>query len=59
MLRARSIEGPIVGGVIFWALNKVFSDWGTWYLLGLGLLAIIVALFFKRGLWGFAQQRWG
>ncbi|NML43086.1 branched-chain amino acid ABC transporter permease [Ramlibacter sp. G-1-2-2] len=53
------IEGPIVGALIFWALNKFFSDWGTWYLLGLGLLAIVVTLFFKQGLWGYAQQRWG
>ena len=53
------IEGPIVGALIFWALNKFFSDYGTWYLLGLGLLAIIVTIFFKQGLWGWAQQRWG
>ena len=36
------IEGPIVGALIFWALNKFFSDYGTWYLLGLGLLAIVM-----------------
>jgi branched-chain amino acid transport system permease protein len=53
------IEGPIVGAIVFWALNKFFSDWGTWYLLGLGLLAICVTIFFKQGLWGFAQTRWG
>jgi branched-chain amino acid transport system permease protein len=53
------IEGPIVGAAIFWALNKFFSDWGTWYLLGLGAMAIVVTLFFKQGLWGYAQQRWG
>ena len=53
------IEGPIVGALIFWALNKFFSDYGTWYLLGLGLLAIVVTLCFKQGLWGWAQQRWG
>jgi branched-chain amino acid transport system permease protein len=53
------IEGPIVGALIFWALNKFLSDWGTWYLMGLGLLAIGVTLFFKQGLWGYAQQRWG
>lgn len=53
------IEGPIVGALVFWALDKAFSDWGTWYLLGLGLLAIFVTLFFKQGLWGYAQQRWG
>lgn len=53
------IEGPIVGAVLFWALNKFFSDYGTWYLLGLGLLAILVTIFFKQGLWGYAQKRWG
>ena len=53
------IEGPIVGALIFWALNRFFSDYGTWYLLGLGLLAIVVTIFFKQGLWGWAQQRWG
>ena len=53
------IEGPIVGAVIFWALNKFFSDYGSWYLMSLGLLAIGVTIFFKQGLWGWLQQRWG
>jgi len=53
------IEGPIVGALVFWALNKFLSDYGTWYLLGLGLLAILTTLFFRQGLWGWAQQRWG
>jgi branched-chain amino acid transport system permease protein len=53
------IEGPIVGALIFWALNKFFSDYGTWYLLGLGLLAIVTTLFFRQGLWGYVQQRFG
>ncbi len=53
------IEGPIVGAVVFWALNKFFSDYGTWYLLGLGLLAIVTTLYFKQGLWGWLQQRHG
>ncbi|RII83652.1 branched-chain amino acid ABC transporter permease [Neopusillimonas maritima] len=53
------IEGPLVGALIFWALNKFFSDFGTWYLLGLGGLAIVITTYFKQGLWGYAQQRWG
>lgn len=52
-----TIEGPIVGAVIFWALNKFFSDYGTWYLVGLGLLAVTVTLVFKQGLWGYLQAR--
>jgi branched-chain amino acid transport system permease protein len=53
------IEGPIVGSLIFWALNNAFSDYGSWYLMGLGVLAIVVTIFFKQGLWGWLQQRWG
>ena len=53
------IEGPIIGALIFWALNKFFSDYGTWYLLGLGMMAIVVTIYFKQGLWGFVQQRYG
>jgi branched-chain amino acid transport system permease protein len=53
------IEGPIVGTLVFWCLNNFLSDYGTWYLLGLGSLAIVTTIFFRQGLWGFAQQRWG
>ena len=52
------IEGPIIGALIFWGLNKFFSDFGTWYLIGLGLLAIFTTIYFKQGLWGYVQQRW-
>ena len=51
------IEGPIIGAMIFWGLNKAFSDYGSWYLLGLGLLAIVTTIFFKQGLWGSLQKR--
>ena len=44
---------------MFRALNKFFSDHGTWYLLRLGLLAIIATMRFKQGLWGWVQQRSG
>lgn len=54
-----TIEGPILGAVIFWALNRFFSDYGTWYLVGLGLLAIIITTLFRQGLWGFIQSTFG
>jgi branched-chain amino acid transport system permease protein len=52
-----TIEGPIVGVILFYLLNKVFSDYGTWYLVGLGLLAIAVTIRFPRGLWGWLSHR--
>ena len=53
------IEGPILGVLVFWALQTALSDYGTWYLLTLGLLAIIVMLFAPRGLWGLLSDRTG
>lgn len=53
------IEGPIVGALLFWFLNKFFSDYGSWYLVGLGLIAILVTLFFRDGIWGALHRRYG
>ncbi|HEY7759412.1 MAG TPA: branched-chain amino acid ABC transporter permease [Burkholderiales bacterium] len=52
-----TIEGPIIGVILFYLLSKFFSDFGTWYLVGLGLLAIVVTIRFPRGLWGWLSQR--
>lgn len=53
-----TIEGPIIGAVLFYLLNKFFSDYGTWYLVGLGLLAIVITIRFPRGLWGWLSHRY-
>jgi len=53
------IEGPMVGAVIFWLVNKYFADYGTWYQLGLGLFAVIVTLRFRQGIWGWIQDGFG
>jgi branched-chain amino acid transport system permease protein len=53
------IEGPIVGVVVFYALQTVLADYGSWYLLTLGLIAIGVMLFAPRGLWGLLSERTG
>jgi branched-chain amino acid transport system permease protein len=53
------IEGPILGALLFWFLNKFFSDYGSWYLIGLGVLAIVVTIFFRDGLWGALHRRFG
>jgi branched-chain amino acid transport system permease protein len=53
-----TIEGPIAGALIFYLLNRFFSDYGTWYLVALGLLAIVVTIKFPRGLWGHASRKY-
>lgn len=53
-----SIEGPILGVIVFFALRELAADWGTWYLMMLGAIAIGVMLVDKRGLWGAVRARW-
>ena len=53
------LEGPIVGVLVFWGLQTAFADYGSWYLLALGLLAIVTMLFAPRGLWGLIADRTG
>ena len=52
-----SIEGPIVGALIYFALRETLSDLGSVYLLILGALAILVMLAAPRGVWGALQRR--
>ncbi len=52
-----SIEGPIVGTILFFALQQALAGYGAWYLIVLGLVAIVVALWAPRGLWGLVASR--
>ena len=54
-----TIEGPIVGVLIFFALQTLLADFGSWYLMTLGVLAIVVMLVAPRGLWGLLSERTG
>ncbi len=54
-----TIEGPIVGVVIFYLMQTYLSNYGTWYLILLGALAIVIMLFAPKGIWGYISDRWG
>ena len=54
-----TIEGPIVGTLLFFALQEWLSDLGTTYLILLGLLAIVVTIRMPNGLWGWFAERTG
>lgn len=47
-----TIEGPIIGVLVFFILRSVLADYGSWYLMTLGVIAIAVMLFAPKGLWG-------
>jgi branched-chain amino acid transport system permease protein len=52
-----SIEGPILGAAIFFGLQQTLAGYGAWYLIAVGLIAIVVALEARRGLWGLLAER--
>jgi branched-chain amino acid transport system permease protein len=54
-----SVEGPIIGTVVFFALRQTLAGFGPIYLMILGV--IVVAMIWKApgGLWGLVADRFG
>jgi len=51
-----TIEGPIIGTAVYMVLQQTLASYNAWYLIILGLVAITVALFARRGLWGLVDE---
>jgi branched-chain amino acid transport system permease protein len=51
-----SIEGPIIGTLVFFVLRSLLADYGAWYLITLGLIAIVVMLKAPQGIWGLVSD---
>jgi ABC-type branched-subunit amino acid transport system permease subunit len=51
-----TIEGPVIGTVVYMVLQQTLASYNAWYLIILGLVAILVALFARRGLWGLVDE---
>jgi branched-chain amino acid transport system permease protein len=47
-----TMEGPIIGVIIFYLLQYYLAALGSWYLMILGALAILLMLFAPAGVWG-------
>jgi branched-chain amino acid transport system permease protein len=52
-----TIEGPILGTILFFVLRETLSGFGAWYLIALGAIAVVVMLYFPGGLWGALSRR--
>jgi branched-chain amino acid transport system permease protein len=52
-----TLEGPIVGTIVFFLLRQYLSDLGSWYLIILGGIAVLVMLKMPTGLWGEFSRR--
>ena len=47
-----TIEGPVVGAVIFFVLQQALAQYNAWYLIILGSVAMGMAIWARRGVWG-------
>ncbi|HET7411891.1 MAG TPA: branched-chain amino acid ABC transporter permease [Pararhizobium sp.] len=51
-----SIEGSIIGVVVYVGLRSYFSDYGNFYLIFLGAISILIMLVEPRGIWGLVRR---
>jgi branched-chain amino acid transport system permease protein len=54
-----TIEGPIIGTLLYFILREFLADLGSIYLMILGALAIGVMLLAPKGIWGFVKDKFG
>lgn len=54
-----TIEGPILGAIIFFVLQQSLQNWGAWYriIFVAVAVAVSVAIWQPRGLWGAVRER--
>ena len=52
-----TLEGPIIGTILFFLLRETLADLGTIYLIVLGLVAIGIMLKAPKGVWGLIRTR--
>ncbi|MEC8579937.1 MAG: branched-chain amino acid ABC transporter permease [Pseudomonadota bacterium] len=52
-----TLEGPILGIILFFVLREFLADLGSWYMVILGTVSVVIILVEPKGLWGLIQ-RW-
>ena len=54
-----TLEGPIIGMLVYIFLRELLADFGTIYLIVMGAIAVAVMLKAPGGLWGWVARRYG
>ncbi len=54
-----TIEGPIIGTIVYIVLQQTLQQYNVWYLIILGIVAIAITLFARRGIWGLVDEHLG
>ena len=52
-----TIEGPVIGAIIFFVLQQTLANYDVWYLIILGSVAMAMAIWVRQGLWGLVISR--
>ena len=52
-----TIEGPLIGVLVFIVLRELLADYGSYYLILMGAMAILIMLKAPLGIWGYISQR--
>src|ERR1700744_1806661 len=52
-----TLEGPFIGMLVFIVLRELLADYGAYYLILMGAIAIVVMLKAPMGLWGWVVHR--
>jgi branched-chain amino acid transport system permease protein len=47
-----TLEGPIIGTIVFFVLQQTLASHGAWYLIIVGTVAVVMAVWMRQGLWG-------
>ena len=51
------MEGPLIGTIVFFLLRGFFADFGPWYFMLLGVIAIMITLTMPKGVAGCLTER--
>jgi branched-chain amino acid transport system permease protein len=54
-----TVEGPIIGAVIFFFIREYLSNFGEWSFIILGVAAVVMMLAAPQGVWGIVHNRFG
>jgi branched-chain amino acid transport system permease protein len=52
-----TIEGPIIGTLLFFAIREYLANFGEWSLIILGVVAVVMMIFAPEGIWGLIRRR--
>jgi branched-chain amino acid transport system permease protein len=52
-----TVEGPVVGAVVFFILEQTLAQQAAWYFIIIGSVAVVVAIWAPKGIWGLISAK--